>query len=220
MKKLQRKQIVDGVLRYGSCSSFWFCPTNLEKGDILLRRCIYEHSEIRLSLMPGLSQLDITGDASGFYESGNKPLSLHHFKGGQWHIAAPYEMVKMLRVLGEDAFLMRFQTMDNFIISAGYSIAQYPQGIDFDTTQYERTFGAVGDDNGYNFDYVFGPQRMSLSRTGRKLGWQLVETVLEKNGDVKQVYFRKRDDERWRKEGEEVGEDDLDGVLVLTWVRE
>ncbi|KAI9738485.1 MAG: hypothetical protein M1818_005382 [Claussenomyces sp. TS43310] len=188
------------------------------QGDILLRRCIYENTEVRLTTMLGLYQLDITGDASGFYESGNKPLSLHHYKGGQWHVATPNEMAKLSRALGEDAFLMRYQTTDDFILSVGYSVAQYPYGIDFDVLQYERTFGAVGDDKGFNFDYVFGPQRKSLSGTGRKIGWQLMQTEVKRNGVVRQVYVRKKDDARWRREGEESEGEGSDGIIVLIWM--
>ncbi len=45
------------------------------QGDVLLRKCIYENSETRLTLLNDLWQLDIVGDPSGFYESGMQPLS-------------------------------------------------------------------------------------------------------------------------------------------------
>lgn len=55
------------------------------QGDILLRKCIYEHTEVRLTMLRELHQLDLYGDPSGFYESGLHMYSLHHYKGGMWH---------------------------------------------------------------------------------------------------------------------------------------
>ncbi|KAH9434162.1 hypothetical protein MCOR02_006185 [Pyricularia oryzae] len=52
------------------------------QGDIILRKCIYENTAVRLTNLGELWQIDLTGDPSGFYESGMRPLSLHHYRGG------------------------------------------------------------------------------------------------------------------------------------------
>jgi hypothetical protein len=190
------------------------------QGDILLRKCIYEHTEVRLSMLRDLHQLDIMGDPSGFYESGLAPLSLHHFKGGVWHEAKPLDGAQIIHACGEDCFLQRFQTADDFIISNGYSVAYYPKGIDFDVHQMERTFRAAPDDFGWNLDFMLGPQRDSLLKTGRKVAWELKESMLLRDGSVRQTYVRKSDDERWTEMdgGEMYKMFDKDGVVELIWI--
>lgn len=187
------------------------------QGDILLRKCIYENTDTTLTLLNDLWQLDIYGDPSGFYESGIKPLSLHHYRGGGWHVAHPWHYTKVAHICGEDCTLQRFQTADDFIISNGFSVAQYPQGIDFDLQQFERTFSAAPDDKGWNLDFAFGPQRPSLTKTGRKISWDLQEANVLEDGSVSQVYVRKHDDWRWKNEDGSAMRN-LDGIVELVWL--
>ncbi|KAI3328072.1 glycosyltransferase family 31 protein [Xylariaceae sp. AK1471] len=187
------------------------------QGDILLRKCIYENTDVRLSVLHGLYQLDLYGDPSGFYESGIKPISLHHFKGGGWHNALPWEYTKIAHICGEDCTLQRFQTTDNFIISTGFSVAHYPQGVDFNLQQMERTFAAAPQDKGWNLDYVFDPQRPSLLKTGRKISWDLQESTVTPDNTVRQVYVRKANDWRWVNMDEQPMSE-VDGIIELVWV--
>lgn len=189
------------------------------QGDILLRRCIYDHSDVRLTLLNSLWQLDLYGDPSGFYESGIKPLSLHHYRGGGWHVAHPWHYTKVASVCGEDCTLQRFQTADNFVIANGFSVAYYPRGIDFDVEQFERTFAPAPEDKGWNLDYTMGPQRPALQGTGRKISWDLQEATVQGDGSVSQVYVRKHDDWRWKNAGGS-WMSDVDGVMELVWLPE
>ncbi|KEY64193.1 hypothetical protein S7711_03483 [Stachybotrys chartarum IBT 7711] len=188
------------------------------QGDILLRMCIYDNTDIRLTHLRDLWQLDISGDASGFYESGLQPYSVHHFKSPRlWHSAYPLNTTKIAYTCGEDCPYQRFVTTDNFVISNGYSIAQYSNGIDFDLEQVERTFHALQHDKGWDFDYTYGPQRPSLLKTGKKIAWELRESQNMEDGSVSQVYIRKKDDKRWTtKEGRLMKV--LDGVIELVWI--
>jgi hypothetical protein len=187
------------------------------QGDILLRKCIYENTDVRLSVMRGLYQLDLYGDPSGFYEAGLQPLSLHHFKGGGWHSALPWQYTKIAHVCGEDCTLQRFQTADDFIISTSFSIAHYPKGVNFNRAQMERTFAAAPQDKGWNLDYVFDPQRPSLLKTGRKISWDLQDSRVNDDNTVSQTYVRKADDWRWvDQNGEPMSKND--GVIELVWV--
>ncbi|KAH6888621.1 family 31 glycosyltransferase [Thelonectria olida] len=188
------------------------------QGDILLRNCIYEHSDTRLTNLWDLWQLDFLGDPSGFYEWGIKPLSLHHYRGRGWHLSRPVQMSKIAHTCGEDCTMLRFKTSDNFIVS-GYSVAHYPQGVNFDYRQVESTLWAPAPNRGWNFDYMFGPQRPSLHRTGRKIAWELVESEVNPDGSVIQTYIRHKTDERW------VGKDEkpmskVDGIIELVWIPE
>ncbi|KAK4120579.1 glycosyltransferase family 31 protein [Parathielavia appendiculata] len=187
------------------------------QGDIILRKCIYENSEVKLTLLNDLWQLDLFGDPSGFYESGIKPLSLHHYRGGIWHVAHPWHYTKVAHVCGEDCTLQRFQTADDFIISNGFSIAYYPQGIDFDLDQFEATFHPAPEDKGWNLDYKMGPQRASLHKTGRKISWDLQEATVNDDGSVTQVYVCKHDDWRW-KNPDETPMTSRDGIIELVWL--
>lgn len=187
------------------------------QGDILLRKCIYENSDTKLTTLNDLWQLDLYGDPSGFYESGIKPLSLHHYRGGGWHIAYPWHYTKVAHLCGEDCTLQRFQTADDFIISNAFSVAYYPKGTDFDFNQFERTFSSAPDDKGWNLDYKMGPQRPSLHLTGRKMSWDLQTAVWNDDGSLSQVYVRKQGDWRWKMpDGSAMS--DRDGVMELIWL--
>jgi len=180
------------------------------QGDILLRKCIYENTNVRLTQLWNLWQLDLYGDPAGFYEGGIKPYSVHHFKGGGWHYAYPFQTTKIAHACGEDCPYQRFVTADNFIISNGFSVAQYPQGIDFDLEQFEGTFFAAPENRGWNLDFMYGPQRPSLLKTGKKIAWELRESHNKEDGSVLQV------DERWRKNDKPLKE--KDGVIELVWI--
>jgi hypothetical protein len=187
------------------------------QGDVLLRKCIYENSEVKLTTLNDLWQLDLYGDPSGFYESGIKPLSLHHYRGGGWHIALPWQYTKIAHLCGEDCTLQRFMTKDNYVISNGFSVAHYPKGIDFDINQFERTFQPAPEDRGWNLDYTFGPQRPSLHKTGKKISWDGQETNINSDGSVSQIYIRKAGDWRWQTpEGQPMSK--MDGVIELVWI--
>lgn len=121
---------------------------------------------------------------------------------------------------GEDCVLQKFQFDDDFVLSNGYSVAEYPQGIDFDPQLYEGTFSAQGaPDKQEDIVYAqtFGMFREPLAKTGMKRQWQLLGAVKEEKGVVTQVYVKERKDERWVREGSE----ELpvrDSVVVLTWI--
>ncbi|OAQ59059.1 glycosyltransferase family 31 protein [Pochonia chlamydosporia 170] len=180
-------------------SAFQNCTSEAElvkadwQGDRLLHQCIQEHSDISLTILPGLWQLDVSGDPAGFYEWGTKPLSLHHYRS--WYYATPNLYSKIAYVCGEDCTLQRFQTADDYIIT-GYSIAHYPVGISFNTEAIEATF-RVSDESGWNFACKFGALRKSLTGTGRKISWELKESIIQKDGCLLQTYIRKGNDTRW-----------------------
>ncbi|CAG8979148.1 hypothetical protein HYALB_00000282 [Hymenoscyphus albidus] len=186
------------------------------QGDRLLYNCIHERTSVTITYQPRLNQMDQFGDPSGFYESGEQPLSVHHFKS--WHRADVAKYHVVADACGEDCVLQRFQFKDNFIVSNGYSIAQYPEGIDFDPDQTEGTFDIPVDADhvGVTLGYKFGELRRSFSKTGKKLQWGLLDARLERDGKVKQIYKKSRSDERWVKSKEDFPE--RDSIIVLTWV--
>ncbi|EAQ90358.1 hypothetical protein CHGG_02293 [Chaetomium globosum CBS 148.51] len=195
------------------------CSFSVPHGCHHRRQCIYDNSEVRLTLLNDLWQLDFLGDPSGFYESGIKPLSLHHYRGGIWHVAYPWHYTKVAHACGEDCTMQRFQTADDFVISNGYSIAYYPRGIDFDLNQIEATFRPAPDDKGWNLDFMMGPQRPPLRKSGRKIAWELLEANVNEDGSVSQVYVAKRKDGRWTN-GDGSPMNNRDGIIELVWLPE
>jgi len=141
---------------------------------------------------------------------------MHHYKS--WHHLKPDRMHAVASACGADCVLQRFQFKDNFIISNGWSVAQYPHGIDFDTAIVEGTFELPNANHLADVLhlYAYGALRKSLSKTGRKKGWDLLDAREEGSGTVTQVYIKRRGDERWSREGEAAYE--RDGVIVLTWI--
>lgn len=184
-----------------------------DQGDRLLYKCLDKHTEITLTYLPELRQEDEFGDPSGLYESGQQSLSLHHYKS--WHRLTVGKMHTVADACGEDCVLQRFQFKDNFIISNGYSVAEYPKGIDFDLLQMENTFDNTADGK-TSMNYAFGGIRKSLSKTGRKRAWELLDARREGDGKVRQVYVKRRGDGRWQAEGEEHPKND--SVVVLLWI--
>jgi beta-galactofuranoside beta-1,5-galactofuranosyltransferase len=208
--------------RHWSCRT-WFqtlraISSGVVQGDLLLRNCVLDNSEVRLTQVNELWQLDASGDVSGFYEAGLLPMSVHHYRGEKlWHLAYPLNTTRIALTCGEACPWQRFATMDDFVLSNGYSIAQYPGGVTFDLNQAERTFISIQGDEGWNFDYRLGPQRPPLSGTGRKVAWELRDAGRDEDGSVWQVYVRKRGDKRWRTKGGKPMKA-LDGIIELVWV--
>lgn len=187
-------------------------------GDRLLYFCIRDNTDIVLTPLHRLWQFDMFGDPSGFYESGHQPLSIHHFKS--WHHIYPDKSHVVADACGEDCVFQKFQFADNFVISNGYSVAEYPQGIDFDVLQYEGTFEYGGVDKTQMdvvFAQTFGMLRKPLTGTGKKRQWVLLGAIKEGDGRVKQVYLKKKEDERWIQSGVEALPE-RDSVVVLVWI--
>ncbi|KAI6248182.1 hypothetical protein HI914_03738 [Erysiphe necator] len=191
---------------------------NADQGDRLLYNCIHRFTNITLTHLPLLHQLDQFGDPSGFYESGRQPLSLHHYKS--WHRFSPEPAHLVADACGEDCVFQRFRFADDYILANGYSVAHYPHGIDFDLELMEHTFEA-GDKNNLDleetvFSYAFGQLRPGLAKTGRKKAWELIGARKEGPGRVKQVYLKRGSDERWQKQPQDSKAGD--SVVVLNWV--
>ncbi|KAF4127008.1 Protein of unknown function, DUF604 [Geosmithia morbida] len=167
---------VNGLLAYGGAGVFLSMPLakeiepNVEKclmqadtnqGDALLKSCIYSETTTRLMLIPGLSQLDIRGDPSGFYESGRFPLSLHHWK--TWHSAPVDQMARSVDYCGS-CFLQRWRFDEDTVLSNGYSVTVYREGIDLDElNQTEATF-----DDSPQFEWSYGPLRPKATPEEKK----------------------------------------------------
>lgn len=199
-------------------------------GDISVMDCIYRFSSTKLTHIPGLHQVDMHGDLSGFYESGREMLSLHHWKEGS---AAGYklEMEKMHLVadICDSCFLQRWQFPNEFVLTNGFSISHYPQGHisgqkpgglvgtgvggKVDRINLEEMEKTWGDD--INVLHSLAPIRDKMTEE-TKIGYKLLDSmVVDSDSDhlkdtIRQVYF---------KEGSEKGGGgrEMDTVMVLNW---
>lgn len=173
----------------------------LPSGDGMLRDCVYYHSKTKLTLVPGLHQQDMRGDLSGFFESGLRALSLHHWKS--WYDEPVPKLAAITDVCG-DCFLQRFQFGDDTLFANGYSIALYRKGVqDLNLDYMEATWNQHGPE----FDFSIGPLRPALKKD-EKRSYRLKDAEFLPDGRLRQIYVYKRD---WQS-GEE-----MDEVVELLW---
>lgn len=173
----------------------------LPSGDGMLRDCVYYHSKTKLTLVPGLHQQDMRGDLSGFFESGLKALSLHHWKS--WYDEPVAKIAQVSKLCG-DCMLQRFQFGDDTMLSNGYSIALYRKGLDKLNLDYME---ATWDQHGPEFDFSIGPLRPALKKD-EKRSYRLKDAEWLDDGRLRQIYVYRRD---WTS-GEE-----MDEVVELLW---
>ncbi|KAM3078622.1 hypothetical protein ACMFMG_006492 [Clarireedia jacksonii] len=196
-------------------------------GDTLVMDCIYMHSSAQLTPIPGLSQIDLNGDHSGFYENGRRVLSLHHWKAGSVTLY-PYEMEKMhlISEVCDECFLQRFQFSSDVVLTNGFSVAKYPdqslnRGVDSNPgdLSYEDDRNAIDlrrtevtwDKKDMEVFHSLAPTRPPLDKQ-QKRSWTFLDSFLVEDGKaVRQVYVRREI------QGEGGHASEKDEVLVLNW---
>ncbi|KAL2811134.1 hypothetical protein BJX63DRAFT_422613 [Aspergillus granulosus] len=102
---------------------FETCHAFKERGDRMLASCIYAHTNAKFIWERGLYQLDLRGDASGFFESGRPlPLSVHHWSS--WFQADMVALGKVAAICGDECLLRRFHLSKDWFMVNGYSVIQ------------------------------------------------------------------------------------------------
>ncbi|MCJ1310187.1 hypothetical protein MMC25_003848 [Agyrium rufum] len=196
-------------------------PLRTSAGDISVMDCIYAHTDTKLTSIADLHQADMHGDLSGFYESGRKHLSLHHWKDGslfgkglpmhKMHLAAD-----VCTSGGGDCFLQRWQFGSDTVLTNGYSIAVYPNGhlghgadgVEPDekrTPLLEKMEGTWN--RNMKAEHSLGPARDPLELEKDKVQYLFVD-AMPFGGGVKQLYLHKGK-----------AEGDLDTLLEVTWLK-
>ncbi|KAK8042767.1 Ph signal transduction protein [Apiospora phragmitis] len=103
--------------------------TTTGQWDERLYRCITAHHSSRLRIMQSLYTPDDEADDGG-YESGLRPLTLHHYRQRHQRFA-PSGAHLVTSLTGEGSFLQRFLFRgDGWVLVNGHSIAEYPDGVD------------------------------------------------------------------------------------------
>lgn len=184
-------------------------------GDILYRDCVFLHTSpaVSLTLLPGLHQLDLHGDGSGWYEGGIRPLlSLHHFGGtkGKWHRYPVQYGHLVVDVAGDHGFLQRYVFADDVVLTNGFSVVNYPKGLSsIDLNLVEATFKPMG--RGI-FDYSLGTLRPALPAE-EKESWRLEYALRQDDGRVRQFYVKRKGHGDY---GQRLNSE-VESVLELEW---
>ncbi|KAB5522955.1 glycosyltransferase family 31 protein [Coniochaeta sp. 2T2.1] len=208
-----------GFMAYGGAGAFLSIPlarelepyleqciveTTVDTGDGILRDCVYTHSHTKLTIVPHMYQHDMHGDMSGFYESGIKPLSVHHWKSW-YHEPIPQEAA--ISSLCGDCFLARWRFADDTLLANGYSVTKYTPGV-LDSVDLDR-MESTWDFPGHEYDFSFSPRRDKLDKSQKK-SYHLVDVDVSEKLGFRQIYVYKGD---WEK-GEQ------DEVIELMWETE
>ena len=185
-------------------------------GDMRIVECIQWHSHFKLTPIPALHQMDMGGDLSGVYESGWRPLSLHHWKADWWDDKRrdkwfPLDIMHLVTDVCGECFLQRWRFGEDTVLSNGYSIATYRNGISADELKKpEHTWlGPRPVPDTFNPGYVhsLGTIRDPLKLDEEKIQYMFLDAE-KVQGGVRQYYLHRG-----------VG-DDTDTIIELVWREE
>jgi hypothetical protein len=175
---------------------------SVNTGDGILRDCMFMNSRTRLTIVPGLNQHDLLGDVSGFFESGIRPLSIHHWKS--WYQEPILAQATVTSVCGE-CYLQRWRFGNDTLFANGYSITMYHDGLN--SVNLDRIEG-TWEHPGPEYDFSYGPLRPKLVGDKKK-SYRLKDTEITHSGAIRQIYVHKILE----------GETAMDGVIELLWER-
>ncbi|KAI1858483.1 hypothetical protein JX265_010353 [Neoarthrinium moseri] len=208
---------VFGFMAFGGAGAYFSAPlaeklakearTCMEEsgdvpGDIIIRDCVYRHSKVKLTILPGLFQQDLRDDVSGFFESGVQPINLHHWKS--WYKEPVVEMAAAASYCG-DCFLQRFRFGGDTVFTNGYSINRYRYGHKYlDLQTMEGTWSNANKD----FDFSIGPVRRKMVPDEKK-SYKLADVDFSDVGDFKQLYVWKGN----------ANANEMDGIIEVIWQR-
>ena len=221
----------EGMMAFGGAGMF-FSPPLLETiaehteecmslagkhGDLLWRDCLIQYTSptVQLTKLPGLNQLDIFDDPAGWYESGQNPiLTLHHWKS--WY-SFPVHIAHLVSdVAGVDSFLQRYQLADDLILTNGFSLVQYPNGLP-DLKLVEGTFvpwpGSQWPEPAREFVDSFGKLRPALEEGKDKISWRFEHAVKTEHGCVRQFYVKRATSYQTH----EARDSQRDSVIEIDW---
>ncbi|KAL2075022.1 hypothetical protein VTL71DRAFT_8802 [Oculimacula yallundae] len=182
-----------------------------DQGDQIVNECLNAYSSVRPTFDNGLQQMDIHGDASGYFESGRRMLTVHHWR--TWYDVNVPLASNVSRVCGFECVFQRWVFDDDFVLSNGFSVVQYTEGVkgnvDLDLEKVEMTW----EGEKWNFAHHVGPLRDKVVKEKKRAARLMEATVLEGVG-VRQIYVERM---KSGEDGERV-EGDVDRVVELLWL--
>ncbi len=157
-------------------------------GDRRISHCVYKHTTTKLSVEHDLNQLDLHGDATGFYESGrSQPLSVHHWKS--WFHADMAKLAVVASVCGDACLLQQWRFADGWYLTNGFSIVKYSKERPLDDMTIEKTWDDWDPANDDSYAHALAPLR---PRDEGKITYRLEDAIRE--GDqVRQFYIHRTD---------------------------
>lgn len=211
-----------------------------KRWDQLLHDCLMLHSEIDMHVLPGFyNPKDDTYDQQlDSYETGQKPLLLRRY--AQRHLLNINKAHLVTNVCGESCFMQRYLFDDQWVLVNGISISHYPDGVKVsrplppgspdapvaspgkrdeepsaetpteDTPTPAESGAPPIPQRVVIDDELEGIDKASLSWTGRKNMWRLVDSAMSKDRAVWQAYVKRAD----KRDSES---DQRDSVIVLIW---
>ncbi|KAG8532009.1 uncharacterized protein KY384_003645 [Bacidia gigantensis] len=175
-----------------------------------IMECINELSEIKLAYERSLYPLNLTGDLSGFFESGRLPTSLHNWKPTSTSKDIyDLPLAHQIADICQECFLQRWRFNDDIILTNGYSISRYRKDFlkDIRLDRMEHTMDDVATheaSNNAGLDHSLGPTRPKLSPNEGKAQHRLIQSKVV-DGGLRQSYYH---------QGLDGG---VDGLLELFW---
>lgn len=167
------------------------CREHTEHGDGKIAWCIYQLTDTKLTIDPGLYQMDLPGDASGFFEAGRKlPISLHHWRS--WFKADMTKISSVSRACGTTCILRQWRFADDWILTNGYSVIQYSDQYNQAIANskgvrpMEKTWDDMNGSNDHSFYFRLAPLR---PKDPGKVSYKLEDSIVEDDGSVRQIYI-------------------------------
>jgi hypothetical protein len=189
---LQLAKILASPEVYDKCAA---SPKN--QGDQIFNDCLNLYTDVKPIFDHGLNQMDIFESPDGYFESGRRMLTVHHWKSW-FHVDVPAG-AKVTRVCGDEGLYMRWK-FDDVVLSNGFSVVKYTNPAEVDLAKVEKTW--KGDDG--RWMHHIGPLRERLGGDKKK-SYKLVETEVLEGFGVRQIYLHRG------------GENGVDGVVELLW---
>ena len=176
-----------------------------DQGDQIVNDCLNTQSTVRPTFDLGLHQMDITGDSSGYFESGRRMLTIHHWRS--WFNVNVPMAGNVSKACGDECVFQRWLFDENIVLSNGYSVVDYPKGVqEKELEKVEKTWnGDLG-----SYLHKIGPLRESYQKEEKRQA-RLVEAVVVEGVGVRQIYVENAE---WIEEGAQR----IDRVVELLWL--
>lgn len=191
----------------------------LDQGDGIVDECLNRFSAVRPTYDPLLHQMDFRGnpdEASGYFESGRRMLTVHHWRS--WFDIDMPAVSYVSKACGDEGILMRWLFADDVVLHNGFTIVEYPKGINStELSQVEFTFP----DEQHKYIHRIGPLRPAKTKEEKKT-IRMEDSEIIANVGVRQTYVERapKHIKAGTKKGAKIEEESEgdDRVVELLWL--
>jgi hypothetical protein len=163
-------------------------------GDGRLADCIMQFTPTKFTPEFGMSQLDLHGDVTGFYEAVRKqPVTVHHWR--TWHHHEMPTVAAVSNVCGQPCVLQKYSFTDGWKLSNGFSIVKYgypaQEAATYPEFAMEHTWKTTIWDIPTSWTFTLGPLK---PRDEAKIQYIIEKAdVDELTGEVTSYYVERKD---------------------------